>query len=53
MGKILKAITVDCDFFVVKIFSYNKRKIENYFYEILLLNEISVKYVFKILKFFT
>ena len=28
------------------------RKVENYFYEILLLNEILVKYVLKILKIF-
>ena len=37
---------------MMKIFSY-KRKFEKYFYEILLLYEILVKYVcFKILKFF-
>ena len=35
--------TVDCDVFVVKI-GY-KRKVENYFYEILLLNEIYFKIV--------
>ena len=33
-------LTLDCDFFVVKY----KRKVENYFYEILLLNEILIKY---------
>ena len=43
------ATTVDCDFFVAKIFLYSyKRKVENHFYEILLLNEIC----FKILKKF-
>ena len=40
--------TVDRDFFVVKIFLYiATRKFENYFYKILLLNEILVKYVSK------